>query len=366
MKIGELVKAHLKGIFDYCETLDHTELARLMERRFSKTTFNINFPFCAEVDAIPPELSKRYWSMIYLVRGKSVRVSSQWFDSSRSAFIQYLTSRQISLREHLDAAEAASAITASIDTRRVTNRSAASNSRHRGSAIGNAQNLMIRNILSNLGSESFTDQDWLATKEYFAHQCAYCGSSDELLIEHAVPINRRSLGEHRLGNLVPSCKKCNQSKASRDYREFLGNDTLRIDKIEMYMDSRNYAPLGDNSQVRMILDMAYAEVPLISQRYITLINALLSKTDTSASGNPQEPDRFGSEIGEVDPDESGLDSRSPAAQASGMTEGAAPLENPIDSGTPLEEPHERPFSLFRQYFDAVRGAAVSRSHRGGS
>jgi 5-methylcytosine-specific restriction endonuclease McrA len=303
MKIGELVKAHLKGIFHYCETVDHAELGRLMERTFSKTTFNINFPVCAEVDAIPPELSKRYWSMIYLVRGKSVRVSSQWFEGSRSAFIQYLRSRQISLREDLGAAEAASAIVAFTDTRRVTSRSSASNSRHRGSAIGNAQNLMIRNILSSLGSESFTDKDWLATKEYFAHQCAYCGVGDELLIEHAVPINRRSLGEHRLGNLVPSCKKCNQAKAGRDYREFLGNDTLRIDKIETYMDSRNYVPLGDNSQVRMILDMAYGEVPLISQRYITLINALLPKTDTSASGNPYALDRFGSETGEFDPDE---------------------------------------------------------------
>ena len=40
------------------------------------------------------------------------------------------------------------------------------------------------------------------------------------------------------------------------------------------MDSKNYVPLGDNEQVRMILDLAYAEVSALVDRYIVIINSL--------------------------------------------------------------------------------------------
>ena len=150
-----------------------------------------------------------------------------------------------------------------------------SNSRYRGNAIGNAQNLVVRNILSNLGHESFTESDWAETKAFFNDCCAYCGVEGELLIEHAVPINRKSLGEHRIGNLVPSCKACNSRKADKDFRDFLGNDSKRIHKIEEYMDSRNYVQLGDNEQVKMILEMAYQEVSTVADRYISIINELI-------------------------------------------------------------------------------------------
>jgi len=65
-----------------------------------------------------------------------------------------------------------------------------------------AQNLFIRNILSSLGVESLNEEDWNFTKAYFSHKCAYCGAETELLMEHAIPINKAKLGEHRLGNLV--------------------------------------------------------------------------------------------------------------------------------------------------------------------
>ncbi len=152
-----------------------------------------------------------------------------------------------------------------------------SNSRFRGNAIGNAQNLVIRNILSNLGQESFTEDDWKETKLYFSNSCAYCGTETELQIEHAIPINKTSLGEHCLGNLVPSCKSCNSKKSNQTFHEFLGDDVERIEIIEEYMDSRNYVPLEDNEQVIKILDMAYNEVSLLSNRYITILNELFPK-----------------------------------------------------------------------------------------
>jgi hypothetical protein len=40
------------------------------------------------------------------------------------------------------------------------------------------------------------------------------------------------------------------------------------------MDSKNYVPLGDNEQVRMILDLAHAGVSALVDRYIVIINSL--------------------------------------------------------------------------------------------
>ncbi len=269
MKIGKLVKLHIKEIFRYCEVTDHDELNRLTDKRYSKKIFDINFPFCSEISSITSEDSKRYWTNRYLVQGKTVRVSSQWFDKSKHHFVQYLISNNISTD---DAISSLAEDTPVNDNKQ--RRPSRRNSRYRGNAIGNAQNLLVRNILSNLGDESFSDQDWKETKEYFSNKCAYCGAEGELVIEHVIPINRVALGEHKLGNLIPSCRSCNSSKADKSYLEFLEGKTERIEKIQDYMESRNYVPLGDNEQVAMILDMAYKEVAAVSKRYIEVLNEL--------------------------------------------------------------------------------------------
>jgi len=160
----------------------------------------------------------------------------------------------------------------SADTR---TRSDRANARYKSHAIGNAQNAFVRNVLGNLGYESFNQKDWGATKEHFSHRCAYCGvDADELVIEHAIPINKVSLGEHRLGNLVPGCKACNSSKGDKDFRVFLKGNDEAIARIEEYMDSRNYVPLDANEQVTRVLDMAHKEVAALADRYVTILNEL--------------------------------------------------------------------------------------------
>lgn len=52
-----------------------------------------------------------------------------------------------------------------------------------------------------------------------------------------------------------------------------GDDEKR-QRIESFMDSKNYVPLGNNEQVRMILDLAHAEVSALVDRYIVIINSL--------------------------------------------------------------------------------------------
>ena len=106
MKIGELVKTYIEQIFEFCEKNDPKELKHLMDKEYSKSTFNLQFPFCSEVSVISEKKSKRYWKATYKVLGKTVRVSSQWYDinknNSRSLFLMYLISKGIIPKKDID------------------------------------------------------------------------------------------------------------------------------------------------------------------------------------------------------------------------------------------------------------------------
>jgi 5-methylcytosine-specific restriction endonuclease McrA len=289
MKIGEFVKHHIKEIFTHCDNVEHDEINFLLDRQYSKKLFGISFPFCAELGNIEPSQSKRYWTETYVVRGKRVRVTSQWYESSIVPFLKYLESKQIA--PVIDPVEFESndnfkpepfvIYPASIfrTKRRSTPRLRVNqDSRYRATHIGNAQNLFIRNILSSLGIESFNEEDWKSTKDYFANKCVYCGAETKLEIDHAIPMNKEKLGEHKLGNLVPSCQQCNNNKGGKDFREFLGENVASISKIEEYMDSKNYVPLIENEQMKTILDLAHKEVSALADRYITIINELFQSS----------------------------------------------------------------------------------------
>jgi len=146
MKIGQLVKRNLRKIFLHCDQVDHDEIFSLLDPAYSKQTFDTNFPFCIEIAQLEPSQSKRYWTDIYLVRGRQVRVTSQWFEPSRLLFLKYLESKGI----EIDAEEMTLAAVDAVPKRKSPSKRA--NSRYRGNAIGNAQNLLIRNILSSLGA----------------------------------------------------------------------------------------------------------------------------------------------------------------------------------------------------------------------
>lgn len=51
MRIGELVKDHIGEIFRHCEA-DPAELTRLMSADYSRRTFGLAWPFCAEARQI--------------------------------------------------------------------------------------------------------------------------------------------------------------------------------------------------------------------------------------------------------------------------------------------------------------------------
>jgi 5-methylcytosine-specific restriction endonuclease McrA len=57
-------------------------------------------------------------------------------------------------------------------------------------------------------------------------ECVYCGSRENLTIEHLLPISKG--GTNELHNLFPACKKCNFSKGAKDW-------------IEWYRDQKFYS-----------------------------------------------------------------------------------------------------------------------------
>ncbi len=271
MKIGQLVKRFVPNIIDYCLTVDKEEILRLQNLEYSKNTFWVSsYPFWSREDNITE--SKRFWTDVYLVDQDEFRVSSQWTIKHVEKFKEYLIDKNITTEEELDKID--------FDTEKANDtkldKKVRSKGRYRGNAIGNAQNLLVRNILSNLGDEVFSENDWKETKDFFDNCCVYCGSDEKLVMEHAVPINKSMLGEHRLGNIVPSCNNCNDKKGPQSYDQFLKDET-RLKKIEAYMELKNYESLNSYPQSEIIaelLEKAYLDTAEVSKRYIQIIELI--------------------------------------------------------------------------------------------
>ena len=61
-------------------------------------------------------------------------------------------------------------------------------------------------------------QDAAARRELFGNRCAYCGSSNSIVIDHVLPIKLGGLDE--AANLIPACSFCNASKGAKLVEEW--------------------------------------------------------------------------------------------------------------------------------------------------
>ena len=54
-------------------------------------------------------------------------------------------------------------------------------------------------------------RDWERLVRRYNNRCAYCGiNSESMQQDHIIPISRG--GDHTIGNVLPACPLCNQSK----------------------------------------------------------------------------------------------------------------------------------------------------------
>ena len=97
--------------------------------------------------------------------------------------------------------------------------------------------------------------------DWFGNMCAYCGGASPLVEEHVVPMNRRLVGLHAWGNIVPACVSCNAVKSPMDNRgeswqSHPNLDAKRRKRIEAYIMDYGYAPVV--SELKLVMEKLYS------------------------------------------------------------------------------------------------------------
>lgn len=69
------------------------------------------------------------------------------------------------------------------------------------------------NRLGTVKDGSLTAQQWQMVLAVHLWSCAYCGSQENLSVDHVRPISRG--GQHNVLNVVPACRRCNSKKGNR-------------------------------------------------------------------------------------------------------------------------------------------------------
>lgn len=74
-----------------------------------------------------------------------------------------------------------------------------------------------RRALAQSLPSTLTLSEWQSTKEHFNHECAYCGKKlKNLAQDHVIPLSKG--GGYTKGNIIPSCKSCNNSKRASNMK----------------------------------------------------------------------------------------------------------------------------------------------------
>jgi len=110
---------------------------------------------------------------------------------------------------------------------------------------------------------------------FFDYQCCYCGAQIDkktMSQDHLIPMNKDSLGLHAWGNVVPSCKDCNNEKQQRPWQEFLkykaaDDAEIRRQRIDSFVVNMNYEP---NLNLHEYADNLYSDIGEVAQTLIRL------------------------------------------------------------------------------------------------
>jgi HNH endonuclease len=125
--------------------------------------------------------------------------------------------------------------------------------------------IVERCLLESLGRRQFGDAERAQAVEFFGEplQCVYCGSSDVTRWDHLIAV--RTHGETVLGNMVPACGPCDDSKARTAFEEWMlgeaprprrNRDVLgvvdihsRIEVLHAYMRQFHYTAIPINERL---------------------------------------------------------------------------------------------------------------------
>lgn len=98
--------------------------------------------------------------------------------------------------------------------------------------------------------QTMSKAQWARVLEEFGGLCIFCGSPGTaenrgIVPDHLIPVTR--FGELVLGNTVPACQTCNDSRGEKDWRPFLrarfpGNPEAQITRVEAHLEKYHYQP----------------------------------------------------------------------------------------------------------------------------
>ncbi|PLR71044.1 hypothetical protein [Bacillus sp. UMB0728] len=96
-KIGVIAKTDLKNLLE-SGSVPLSVIENLMDKRYSKNTFDLNFPLLREVtdmgkiDELKMDHTgrSRYYAKPISILGKKYLLCSQWYDSSKTRLVQWI------------------------------------------------------------------------------------------------------------------------------------------------------------------------------------------------------------------------------------------------------------------------------------
>ena len=139
---------------------------------------------------------------------------------------------------------------------------------------GDAANAHVRMLLSEVGRlvGGISDEQWARTRAFFDGRCAYTGealSDDDVVREHAVPINRNHCGQHAYGNVLPASRAANTAKAGmhfRDYMATIGGNGKRLARIEAFVRESGYeARIERFGDLRRYAEQQYRQIVALGE-----------------------------------------------------------------------------------------------------
>ena len=114
--------------------------------------------------------------------------------------------------------------------------------------------------------QTMSTAQWKRLKDKFNGLCVFCGSGPTnenrgIVPDHLIPVTR--FGELVMGNTVPACQTCNDSRGDGDWRPFLrgrfpNNPEAQIKCVETYLKDHPYHPPSPETALSQEEQLSYA------------------------------------------------------------------------------------------------------------
>jgi len=92
-KVGIIAQTRLREVLE-SGNISKDEIERLLEREYSKQTFNINYPLLAK-ERLLPESCTRYYKKPLSIYGVEYFLCSQWYERDRDHLLNWISSKKI-------------------------------------------------------------------------------------------------------------------------------------------------------------------------------------------------------------------------------------------------------------------------------